>query len=145
LYIEHDDDHEITAFHKQYVKKCTIEQLRTCRRIGARFDVINRETDVLHTNFFAEALELLKTRGHVKYADEGDAKGCRIIDLSSLPQYANEEKQYQILVKSDGVATYVAKDIAFALWKLGFLSRDFQYESFVTDPDGAEVMMTTQQ
>ncbi len=145
LHIEHNDDPAITAFHKQYVKKCTIEQLRTCRRMGARFDVIDRETDVLHTNFFAEALELLKTRGHVKYADEGDAKGCRIIDLSSLPQYANEEKQYQILVKSDWVATYVAKDIAFALWKLGFLSRDFQYESFVTDPDGREVMMTTQQ
>lgn len=144
LHIEHNDDPEVTAFHKQYVKRCTIEQLRTCRRMGARFDVIDRETDVLHTNFFAEALDLLKQRGHVKFATEGDAKGCRIIDLSSLPQYVNEEKQYQILVKSDGVATYVAKDIAFALWKLGFLSRDFSYESFVTDPDGREVMMTTQ-
>jgi arginyl-tRNA synthetase len=32
--------------------------------------------------------------------------------------YQKEEKQYAILVKSDGVATYVAKDIAFAMWKL---------------------------
>jgi arginyl-tRNA synthetase len=41
-----------------------------------------------------------------------------VLDLSSLPEYAKEEKQYQILIKSDGVATYIAKDIAFALWKL---------------------------
>ena len=41
-----------------------------------------------------------------------------MIDLSLLPAFAKEEKQYAILVKSDGVATYVAKDIAFAMWKL---------------------------
>ena len=57
--------------------------------------------------------------------DEGDAKGCRILDLSSLPEYAKEEKQYQIMIKSDGLATYVAKDIALAMWKLGYMTKDF--------------------
>lgn len=49
---------------------------------------------------------------------DGDAIGCRVLDLSSLPKYAKEEKQYEIMIKSDGLATYVAKDIAFAMWKL---------------------------
>jgi arginyl-tRNA synthetase len=40
------------------------------------------------------------------------------LDLSSLSLYQKEEKQYQILIKSDGVATYIAKDIAFAMRKL---------------------------
>jgi arginyl-tRNA synthetase len=35
-----------------------------------------------------------------------------------LPDYQKEEKQYQIMIKSDGVATYTAKDIALAMWKL---------------------------
>ena len=55
--------------------------------------------------------------------DEGDAKGCRVLNLSSLPEYAKEEKQYQIIVKSDGLATYIAKDIAFAMRKLGYISK----------------------
>jgi arginyl-tRNA synthetase len=64
------------------------------------------------------------------------------LDLSSLPEYAKEEKQYQILIKSDGVATYIAKDIAFALRKLGYLSKDFGYDVFEKDPRG-EVVYTT--
>ena len=156
--IETNSDAQITAFHKEYVKRCTVEQLRSCRRIGASFNMINRETDVLHLNLFEEALELLKTRGHVKFVDEEflaeksksqaekdddksvmekftDAKWCWIIDFSDHPLFQKEEKQYSILVKSDGVATYVAKDIAFAMWKLGFLSKQFHFYSFAQQPD----------
>lgn len=43
--IETNSDTQITQLHKEYVKKCTIEQLRSCRRIGASFNMINRETD----------------------------------------------------------------------------------------------------
>lgn len=143
LAVEKGTDPKITELHKEYVKKCTIEQLRTCWRLGASFDMINRETDILHLNLFEEAMEKLKKDGHVKYMEEGDAKGCWIIDLSSLPEFAKEEKQYQILVKSDGVATYVAKDIAFAMWKLGFLNKQFHFYSFTQDPTGKTVYSTT--
>ena len=78
----------------------------------------------------------------MKYADDGDAKGCWILDLSSLPEYAKEEKQYQIMIKSDGLATYVAKDIALAMWKLGYLGKNFGYEQSREDPRG-ERMYTT--
>ena len=37
------------------------------------------------------------------------------------------------MIKSDWVATYVAKDIAFAMWKLGYLNRDFSYDVFAHD------------
>ena len=143
LSIEKGDDPAVLKLHDEYVKKCTIEQLKTCRRLGASFDMINRETDILHLNLFEEAIEKLKTNGHVKYETEGDAKGCRIIDLSSLPEYAKEEKQYQILVKSDGVATYVAKDIAFAMWKLGFLKKKFHFYTLTEQPAGGTIYSTT--
>jgi arginyl-tRNA synthetase len=29
------------------------------------------------------------------------------------------------MIKSDGLATYVAKDIALAMWKLGYMDKDF--------------------
>jgi arginyl-tRNA synthetase len=110
--------------------------------MGAYFDLVAWETDVLHLHFFAEAIQVLKDKGFVLFADDGEAKGCRILDLSSLPAYAKAEKQYQILVKSDGVATYVAKDIAFAMWKLGYMSKNFGYEHFGEDPRGG-MMYTT--
>lgn len=78
----------------------------------------------------------------MKFADDGEAKACWILDLSTLPEYQKEEKQYQILIKSDGVATYIAKDIAFALRKLGYLSKDFGYDIFEEDPRGNTVYST---
>ena len=74
--------------------------------------------------------------------DDGDAKGCRVLDLSSLPEYATQEKQYQIMIKSDGLATYIAKDIAFAMRKLGYISKDFGYDIFQKDPRGKIVYTT---
>jgi arginyl-tRNA synthetase len=141
--VENDSDPEITKLHKEYVKKCTVEQLKSCWRIGASFTMINRETDILHLDLFQEALGILKQKGHVIYAEDGDAKGCWIVDLSSLPLYQKEEKQYAILVKSDGVATYVAKDIAFAMWKLGYLEKKFHFYPFAVQPDGSTVYSTT--
>lgn len=47
------------------------------------------------------------------------------------------------MIKSDGVATYVAKDIAFAMRKLGYLNKEFGYEQFVEDPRGVRMYTTT--
>lgn len=72
--VEHNTDPEITRLHKEYVKKCTVEQLKSCWRIGSSFTMINRETDILHLDLFQEALGILKQKGHVVFAQEGDAK-----------------------------------------------------------------------
>ena len=45
----------------------------------------------------------------------------------------------KVLVKSDGIATYTAKDIAYQLWKFGLLGRDFLYVPWEGDP----TLMTT--
>ncbi|AHB41786.1 hypothetical protein P148_SR1C00001G1006 [candidate division SR1 bacterium RAAC1_SR1_1] len=141
--IEDGKDPDVYRIHQEYTKRCALEQIKTCRRMNASFDMINWETDILHMKFFAEAIELLKEKGYVKYVDEGEATGCRIIDLSTLPEYEKEEKKYQILIKSDGVATYTAKDIAFALWKLGYLTKDFLYKSFTHEANGNIIYTTT--
>jgi arginyl-tRNA synthetase len=68
--IEEGNDPDIYRIHQEYTKKCALEQIKTCRRMNASFDMINRETDILHMKFFAEAIELLKEKGYVKYVDE---------------------------------------------------------------------------
>ena len=142
LKIEEGTDEQLKKLHFDYTRRCAIEQIRTCRRMNAFFDAVAWETDILHIKFFAEAIDLLRDKGVIKFVEEGDAKGCRVLDLSSLPEYAKEEKQYQILIKSDGVATYIAKDIAFALRKLGYLSKDFGYDILIEDPRGETIFTT---
>ena len=38
----------------------------------------------------------------------------------------------KIIVRSNGTVTYVGKDIAYQLWKLGLLGMDFFYHPFHT-------------
>ena len=39
-------------------------------------------------------------------------------------------------MRSNGVVTYVGKDIAYQFWKLGLLGRDFHYRVFADRPHG---------
>ena len=40
------------------------------------------------------------------------------------------EEREKVIVRSNGVVTYVGKDIAYQFWKLGLLGRDFNYREF---------------
>ncbi|MBI4264545.1 MAG: arginine--tRNA ligase [Acidobacteria bacterium] len=48
---------------------------------------------------------------------------------------ATEERE-KVIVRSNGVVTYVGKDIAYQFWKLGLLGKDFQYRIFAQRPHG---------
>jgi arginyl-tRNA synthetase len=143
LKIEDASDPEINKLHQKYTQDCTHGQMESCRRMGAYFDLVVWETHTVHLKFFAQAMDILREKWFVKYADDGDAKWCRIFDFSRLPEYANAEKQYQIMIKSDGVANYIAKDIAFAMRKLGYMDKDFWYNQSREDPRGIRMFMTT--
>ena len=49
----------------------------------------------------------------------------------------------KIIVRSNGTVTYTGKDIAYQLWKLGRLDRDFRYRLYRRDPDGHVLWTTT--
>jgi arginyl-tRNA synthetase len=53
------------------------------------------------------------------------------------------EDENKIIVRSNGTVTYTGKDIAYQLWKLGRLDRDFLYRRYRTDPDDHELWTTT--
>ena len=56
--------------------------------------------------------EELKRKGIAVYETEGENAGCWVIKDEEL----GEEK---VLVRSDGTAVYVSKDIPYAAWKIG--------------------------
>ena len=54
-----------------------------------------------------------------------------------------ENEDDKIIVRSNGAATYVAKDIPYAAWKLGALTDPFNYAEYTTQPNGRTLYETT--
>src|SRR5258705_496323 len=56
--------------------------------------------------------------------------GSRPEAASESRPEADEEEREKVIVRSNGVVTYVGKDIAYQFWKLGLLGKDFHYRVF---------------
>jgi arginyl-tRNA synthetase len=96
--------------------------LATMARIGVHYDLLPRESDILHLKFWDRAFEQLKARNAIFFETEGKNKNCWVMRIDT--EGYDEEK---IIVRSNGTVTYVGKDIAYQLWKLGLLEQDFHY------------------
>jgi arginyl-tRNA synthetase len=96
--------------------------LATMARLGIRYDLLAHESDILRLHFWDRAFELLKESGALRLQSEGKNAGCWVLAMEG--EAADEDK---IIVRSNGTVTYTGKDIAYQLWKLGRLDRDFRY------------------
>ncbi|HEX6097900.1 MAG TPA: arginine--tRNA ligase [Thermoanaerobaculia bacterium] len=104
--------------------------LETMQRLGIQYDLLPKESDIIHLHFWDRAFELLKEKGAVVLETEGKHKGCWVMKLEESEEFAGMNEPDKILVRSNGTVTYTGKDIAYQLWKLGFLDRTFQYRKF---------------
>ena len=111
--------------------------LATMLRIGIEYDVLPRESEILHLHFWAAAFELLKERKAIYFEEEGKLAGCWV-----MPGLSDDGK---VIVRSDGTVVYTGKDIAYQLWKFGLLGRDFYYRPWKTYADGRVLWVTTDQ
>jgi arginyl-tRNA synthetase len=109
--------------------------LKTMLRLDVEYDVLPRESEILHLKFWASAFELLKERKAIYLETEGKNAGCWV-----MPGLSEEGK---VIVRSDGTVTYVGKDIAYQLWKFGLLGKDFYYRPLQTYADGRVLWVTT--
>jgi arginyl-tRNA synthetase len=123
--------------------------LDTMLRVGIKYELLPRESDVLHLRIWERAFELLKERGAVEFEAEGKLAGCWVMRAGDQEANTGEpgDEDHQadkVIVRSNGTVTYTGKDIAFHLWKLGQLGDlDFYYKRFRTNPDGSLVWITT--
>jgi len=104
--------------------------LRTMARINVHYDLLPRESDILHLKFWDYAFRQLREREAILLETEGKNKGCWVMRLETD---SNDEDK--IIVRSNGTVTYVGKDIAYQLWKLGLLDQDFKYDPFTEEQD----------
>jgi arginyl-tRNA synthetase len=127
--------------------------LRTMSRLDIYYELLARESEILHLHFWDAAFEKLKASGAIQYATSGKNAGCWIMPWKNEGKQADEvevdeaeeshEDQAKIIVRSNGTVTYVGKDIAYQLWKFGLLGKDFNYTKWPNPPDGKTVWATT--
>ncbi|MDT7891427.1 MAG: arginine--tRNA ligase [Thermoproteota archaeon] len=116
---------EIAKFSKMIADRVLKEQLKTCARIGARFDIVNWESDIIKFQLLKEALSTLEERKIIHKETEGPLKGCIVIKSELIK--GREKETDKVLIRSDGTTTYLAKDIGYAFWKLGISKARFKY------------------
>ncbi|HEV7681696.1 MAG TPA: arginine--tRNA ligase, partial [Pyrinomonadaceae bacterium] len=114
----------------------------TMERLGIRYDLLARESDILHLHFWDRAFELMKTAGVLRLETQGKHAGCWVMPFESHTG-TDEHESDKIIVRSNGTVTYTGKDIAYQLWKLGRLGLDFNYKPFRSYGDGHVAWVTT--
>ena len=116
--------------------------LDTMERLGIRYDLLARESEILHLHFWERAFDLMKSSGVIRLEDQGKNKGCWVMPFESHTG-TDEHEADKIIVRSNGTVTYTGKDIAYQLWKLGHLGLDFNYKPFRKYPDNYVTWITT--
>jgi len=139
--IEHggNENASIAAFIADRIVR---SHLRTMARMNIGYDLLTWEGDILRLRFWAQAFDVLKAKGAVYQATEGRLAGCWVMKIDEDPAAAEQqdddedEQREKVIVRSNGVVTYVGKDIAYQFWKLGLLGRDFKYRVFTSGVNG---------
>ena len=116
--------------------------LATMLRLGIEYDVLPRESEILHLQFWAAAFELLKERQAIYLETEGKNSGCWVMPAEAFAGDSGTEDS-KVIVRSNGTVTYVGKDIAYQLWKFGLLGKDFHYRPLTRYADGHVLWVST--
>ena len=103
-------------------------------RLNIGYDLLTYEGDILRLKFWAHAFDILKAQGAVFLQTEGKLAGCWVmrIDEGTASEAGGDDEaggdepsREKVIVRSNGVVTYVGKDIANQFWKFGLLGKDF--------------------
>ena len=130
-----DKGTEMSKFGQKITRDVLADQLRTVWNLGVSYDCLNFESQIIHSKLWDKIFEKMKSENLVRLETDGDNAGCWVMPVN------NEDDK--ILVRSNGVATYVAKDIPYAAWKLGLLDDPFNYKKYTTQKNGKILYETT--
>ncbi len=149
-----EEDHGEAAKIAEIVSTAIVAlHLQTLARLDIGYDLLSRESEILHLKFWDAAFEMLKQRGAIQLAASGKNAGCWVMQLPSdrdetdakeeATEEPPEEADAKVIVRSSGTITYVGKDIAYHLWKFGLLNKDFRYRRFHFEGGGHQPWVTT--
>ncbi|OGB73452.1 arginine--tRNA ligase [candidate division Kazan bacterium RIFCSPHIGHO2_01_FULL_44_14] len=101
---------------KRIVKEMVSAHLTTLKRFGIAYDNLVYEHDIVGHHLWDNVFTELKNKRLIVQPKSGKHKGAWIV------KFGTTEDEDKVLVRSNSVPTYVAKDLAYALWKFGLTS-----------------------
>ena len=116
--------------------------LKTMGRLNISYDLLTWESAILGAGLWQHTFVMLRERKLLEKPETGFAAGCWILPFGDeeVKDEESERMQDKILVRSDGTATYTAKDISNQLWKFGLVDNnvgvDFHYVPWGVQHDG---------
>ncbi|RME80116.1 MAG: arginine--tRNA ligase [Methanobacteriota archaeon] len=96
------------------------------------------ESDVVE-GILKKGLEKLSTMEGIYKADRGDYKGCYVVNVEDV--ISGLERPERVLIRSDGIPTYLGKDIVFHMWKIGKLCC-LGFHNFEMQPNNKPLLAT---
>ena len=115
---------EIRQYAKEITNKILNAQLETAKRLGANYDLLVFESDIIFSDGWNIILNKLKEEKIIQLEKEGELSGAWIFKTN----FKNETDK--VIIRSDGTSTYIAKDIVLAAWKIGIIKEIFNYSVF---------------
>ena len=126
---------------------CIRAQLTTAYSYQIYQNLMVWESDIVHEHLLEKAMNILKNYGFIKTPKTGDYANCTVIDLKSIGNLPKEfeglKEDTKVLIRSNNTPTYLAKDIAFHMWKLGMIENSFKYSIFDTEKKLKRDLYTT--
>lgn len=103
--------------------------LQTMSRLGVSYNLLVWESHIVSRDLWEHTFELLKAKNAIHYREDGYHKGAWVVEYGN----PKREKDNKVLIRSNGIPTYTAKDIAYQMWKFGLIKDfDFGYENWST-------------
>ncbi|MEW6523180.1 MAG: arginine--tRNA ligase [Bacillota bacterium] len=132
----------VASLARSVATRIVHRHLETMWAFGVDYDLLTWEGHILSVGLWKHAFERLRQSPGLEKETQGPNAGCWMVRLAGHPEFAGLENPDKVLVRSNGTATYVAKDIAYQMWKFGLLGLDFGYEPFILQPSGRHLWTT---
>ncbi|MFA5270349.1 MAG: arginine--tRNA ligase [Patescibacteria group bacterium] len=107
---------------KMIVEGIVNAQLSTFAKFDIKYDLLVYEHDIVNNRLWDQLFEELKDKRLIVNPKTGPNAGAWVVE------FGETDREDKILVKSNGLLTYTAKDLAYALWKFGKLPEMPGYE-----------------
>ncbi|NCF22684.1 MAG: arginine--tRNA ligase, partial [Nitrosopumilaceae archaeon] len=131
-----EGDSETAQFADKITGKVLENQLETCWNLGVTYDCLNYESQIIRSGLWSKIFEKLKEMKLVEFENEGKNSGCWVIR-------GEGKEEDKVIVRSNGTATYIAKDIPYAAWKLGLLEDPFHYKKYQKSQTDTRILWQT--
>ena len=118
-----DGSSDTAKFADKVTRRVLANQLETCWNLSVSYDCLNFESQIIRSGLWSKIFEKIKEMNLIEFEKEGKNAGCWVIR-------GEGKEEDKVIVRSNGTATYIAKDIPYAAWKLGLIDDPFGYKKY---------------